>query len=120
MTSKKILNNKTCRFKRKYIHKDNTFTLSFIGLSDYQADIVSCIFRSLFSCGVVYTYSHGFTIPELELRCSVPLVRGIGSSLIVPNSAISALTTLFFNNNFTGKDSIVSLSGVQLSNIKNY
>lgn len=120
MTLKKILSSKTCRFKRKYIHKDNTFTLSFIGLSSYQADIVSCIFRSLFSCGVVYTHSHGFTLPELELRCSVPLERVSGSSLIVPNSAISALTTLFSNNNFTVKDVIVSSTGVPLSNLNTY
>lgn len=120
MTSKKIPNNKTCRFNRKYIRKDKTYTLTFKGLSKHQADIVSYIFRSLFSCGVVYTYSGGFTIPELELRCSVPLERGLATSLIVPNSAISALATLFHNTNFIRKDVIVSSSGVPLSHLNTY
>ena len=120
MTLKKIPNNKTCRFKRMYIRKYKTYTLSFKGLSKHQADIVSYIFRSLFSCGVVYTYSGGFTIPELELRCSVPLERGLGTSLVVPNSAIFALTTLFRNTNFNRKDVIVSSSGVPLSHLNKY
>lgn len=120
MTSKKILNNKTCRFKRTYIRKDKSITVSFKGLSKHQADIVSYIFRSLSSCGVVLTYSGGFTIPELELRCSVPLERGFGTSLIVPNAAISALATLFHNTNFIRKDVIVSSSGVPLSHLNTY
>lgn len=120
MTSRKTPNNKTCRFKRTYIRKDKTYTVSFKGLSKHQADIVSYIFHSLSSCGVVYTYSGGFTIPELELRCSVPLGRGLGTSLIVPNAAISALATLFRNTNFIRKDVIVSSSGAPLSHLNTY
>lgn len=120
MTSKKTPHNKTCRFNRTYIRKDKTYTLSFKGLSKHQADIVSYIFRSLSSCGVVYTYSGGFTIPELELRCSVPLERGLGASLVVPNAAISALAILFRNTNFIRKDVIVSSSGVPLSHLNTY
>ena len=120
MISKKTPNKQNCRFRRTYIRKDKTYTVSFKGLSKHQADIVSYIFRSLSSCGVVHTYSGGFTIPELELRCSVPLERGFGTSLIVPNAAISALATLFRNTNFIRKDVIVSSSGVPLSHLNTY
>lgn len=120
MTTKKTPKNKTCRFNRTYIRNDKTYTLSFKGLTKHQADIVSYIFRSLSSCGVVYTYLGGLTIPELELRCSVPLERGFGTSLIVPNASISALATLFRNTNFIRKDVIVSSSGVPLSNLNKY
>lgn len=112
--------NPNCRFNRTYVRKYKSYTVSFKGLTKQQADIINHIFCTLDTCGVVYTYSGGFTIPELELRCSVPLDRGLGTSLVVPNSAISALATLFRNTNFIRKDIIVSSSGVPLSHLNTY
>lgn len=109
-----------CRFNRSFVKKTKTYTLSFKGLSKQQADIISHIFCTLDACGIVYTYLGGFTLPELELRCSVPLERGLGTSLIVPNAAISALASLFRNTNFIRKDVIVSSSGVPLSHLNSY
>lgn len=114
------LKNKNCRFRRSYVRKDKTYTVSFKGLSKDQANIFSYIFRSLSSVGVVQTYLTGFTVPELELRCSVPLQRGVGNTLVVPNCSISELTRLFNNFNFISKDVIVSSNGTPLSNIQNY
>lgn len=112
--------NPSCRFRRSYVRKDKTYTVSFKGLSKEQANIVSYIFRSLASVGVVQTYLTGFTLPELELRCSVPLQRGVGNTLVVPNCSISELTRLFNNFNFISKDVIVSANGTPLSHIQNY
>lgn len=112
--------NPNCRFRRSYVRKDKTYTVSFKGLSKVQANIVSYIFRSLSSVGVVQTYLTGFTVPELELRCSVPLERGVGNTLVVPNCSLSVLTRLFNNFNFISKDVIVSANGTPLSHIQNY
>lgn len=112
--------NPNCRFNRSYVKKTKTYTLSFKGLTKHQADIISHIFCTLNSCGIVYTYLGGFTLPELELKCTIPLERGFGSTLVVPNSSISAITRLFNNSNFSSKDVIASSFGVPLSHISNY
>lgn len=112
--------NPNCRFNRSFVKKTKTYTLSFKGLTKHQADIISHIFCTLNSCGVVYTYLGGFTLPELELRCSIPLERGFGSTLVVPNSSLSALAQLFNNTNFYTKDVIMSSDGLPLSHINKY
>ena len=109
-----------CRFRRSFVRKDHTYTVSFKGLSKDQANIVSYIFRSLSSVGVVQTFLSGFTIPELELRCSIPLQRGVGKTLVVPNCSINELARLFNNYNFISKDVLVTSNGTPLSNIQNY
>lgn len=116
----KSLMNLNCRFNRSFVKKTKTYTLSFKGLSKQQADIINHIFCTLDTCGIVYTYLGGFTFPELELRCSIPLERGYGSSLIVPNSTLSTLVRLFNNTNFCKKDILTSSNGVPLSNINKY
>lgn len=116
----KSLMNPNCRFNRSFVKKTKTYTLSFKGLSKQQADIINHIFCTLDTCGIVYTYLGGFTLPELELRCSIPLERGYGSSLIVPNSTLSTLVRLFNNSNFCKKDILTSSNGVPLSNINKY
>ena len=120
MTSRKTPNKHYCLFRRTYIRKDKTYTVSFKGLTKQQADIINHIFCTLDTCGIVYTYLGGFTLPELELRCSIPLERGFGSSLIVPNSTLSALVHLFNNSNFSKKDILTSSNGVPLSHINKY
>lgn len=112
--------NPICRFNRTYVRKDKSYTVSFKGLTKQQADIINHIFCTLDTCGIVYTYLGGFTLPELELRCSIPLERGFGSSLVVPNSTLSALVRLFNNSNFCKKDVLTSSNGVPLSNINKY
>lgn len=112
--------NPNCRFNRSFVKKTKTYTLSFKGLSKQQADIINHIFCTLDTCGIVCTYLGGFTLPELELRCCIPLERGFGSSLIVPNSSLSALVRLFNNSNFCKKDILTSSNGVPLSNINKY
>lgn len=109
-----------CRFKCTYIRKDKTYTVSFKGLSKQQADIINHIFCTLDTCGIVYTYLGGFTLPELELRCNIPLERGCGSTLVVPNASLSALARLFNNKNFHTKDIITSSDGLPLSHINKY
>lgn len=112
--------NQNCRFNRSFVKKTKSYTLSFKGLSKQQADIISHIFCTLDSCGIVYTYLGGFTLPELQLICSIPLERGFGSSLVVPNSSLSALVRLFNNKNFQLKDVITSSNGLPLSHINKY
>lgn len=112
--------NPNCRFNRTYVRKDKSYTVSFKGLSKQQADIINHIFCTLDSCGIVYTYFGGFTLPELELRCYIPLERGCGSTLVVPNSSLSALVQLFNNKNFHSKDIITSSVGLPLSHINKY
>ena len=109
-----------CRFNRSFVKKTKTYTLSFKGLSKQQADIISHIFCTLDSCGIVYTYLGGFTLPELQLRCSIPLERGYGSTLVVPNSLLSSLALLFNNTNFLTKDVLTSSNGSPLSHINKY
>lgn len=109
-----------CRFNRSFVKASKTYTLSFKGLSKFQADIISHIFCTLNSCGVVYTYLGGFTLPELELRCNIPLARGVGSTLVVPNSSLSALALLFNNENFASKNVILSSKGLPLSHLNKY
>lgn len=112
--------NPNCRFNRTYVRKDKSYTVSFKGLTKHQADIICHLFCSLEPCGIVYTRLGGFTLPELLLQCSIPLERGIGSTLVVPNSSISAITRLFNNSNFSSKDVIASSSGVPLSHISKF
>lgn len=112
--------NPNCRFNRSYVRKTKTYTLSFKGLSKHQADIISHIFCTLDSCGIVYTYLGGFTLPELELRCNIPLERGFASTLVVPNASLSALVQLFNNKNFHTKDVIMSSNGSPLSRLNKY
>lgn len=112
--------NPNCRFNRTYVRKDKSYTVSFKGLTKYQADIISHIFCSLDTCGIVYTYLGGFTLPELELRCHIPLERGFGSTLLVPYSSLSVLARLFNNTNFKSKDVITSSNGIPLSHITKY
>lgn len=112
--------NPNCRFNRSFVKKTKTYTLSFKGLSKQQADIISHIFCTLDSCGIVYTYLGGFTLPELQLICSIPLERGFGSTLVVPNSSLSSLARLFNNKNFQLKDVITSSNGSPLSHINTY
>lgn len=109
-----------CRFNRSYVRKTKTYTLSFKGLSKHQADIISHIFCTLNTCGIVYTYLGGFTLPELELSCNIPLERGCGSTLVVPNASLSALVRLFNNKNFPTKDIITSSDGLPLSRLNKY
>lgn len=109
-----------CRFNRSFVKKTKTYTLSFKGLSKQQADIISYIFSTLDACGIVYTYLGGFTLPELELRCYIPLERGFGSTLVVPNSSLSVLAQLFNNKNFRSKDVITSSDGLPISHINKY
>lgn len=109
-----------CRFNRSFVKKTKTYTLSFKGLSKQQADIISHIFCTLESCGITYTYLGGFTLPELQLRCTIPLERGFGSTLVVPNASLSALARLFNNKNFQLKDVITSSNGLPLSHINKY
>ena len=112
--------NPNCRFNRTYVRKTHSYTLSFKGLTKFQADLVSHFFCTLAPIGVVYTYLGGFTLPELELRCNIPLARGVGSSLVVPNSSLSALALLFNNENFASKDVILSPHGLPLSHLNKY
>lgn len=112
--------NPNCRFNRTYVRKTHSYTLSFKGLTKFQADLISHFFCTLAPIGVVYTYLGGFTLPELELRCNIPLARGVGSSLVVPNSSLSALALLFNNENFASKDVILSPHGFPLSHLNKY
>lgn len=112
--------NPNCRFNRSFVKKTKSYTLSFKGLSKQQADIISHIFCTLDSCGIIYTYLGGFTLPELQLRCMIPLERGFGSTLVVPNASLSALALLFNNKNFQLKDVITSSNGFPLSHINKY
>lgn len=112
--------NPNCRFNRSFVKKTKSYTLSFKGLSKQQADIISHIFCTLDSCGIIYTYLGGFTLPELQLRCMIPLERGFGSTLVVPNASLSALALLFNNKNFQLKDVITSSNGFPLSCINKY
>lgn len=112
--------NSNCRFNRTYVRKDKSYTVSFKGLTKQQADIITHIFCTLNSCGVVYTFLGGFTLPELELRCNIPLSRGVGSTLVVPNSSLSGLASLFRNDNFLSKDVIYSSTGLPLSHLNKY
>lgn len=116
----KLLTSSNFRFNRSYVRKTKTYTLSFKGLTKHQADIINHIFCTLNSCGIVYTYLGGFTLPELELRCNIPLERGFGSTLVVPNSSLSALAQLFNNTNFHTKDVIMSSDGLPISHINKY
>lgn len=112
--------NPNCRFSRSFVKKSKTYTVSFKGLTKHQADIINHIFCTLDACGIVYTYLGGFTLPELELKCTIPLERGFGSTLVVPNASLSALARLFNNKNFQLKDVITSSNGLPLSHINTY
>lgn len=112
--------NPNCRFSRAYVRKTRSYTLSFKGLTKFQADLISHFFCTLAPAGVVYTYLGGYTLPELELRCNIPLARGVGSTLVVPNASLSALALLFNNENFVSKDVILSSNGLPLSHLNQY
>lgn len=112
--------SQNCRFNRSYVRATKTYTLSFKGLSKRQADIISHIFCSLESCGIVYTYHGGLTLPELDLRCSIPLERGSCSTLVVPNASLSALALLFNNRNFPTRDVITSSTFPSLYKLNTY
>ena len=115
-----MLMSKICHFNRSYVRRTKTYTLSFKRLSKAQADFVCSVFRSLSSCGVVQVYRNGFTLPEYELRCSVPLVRSVGRSLVVPHSVINSVVSDFGNHDFAIKDIIVNELGAPLSHINTY
>lgn len=112
--------NKTCRFSRTYVRKSKTYTLSFKRLSKLEADLICNIFRSLSSCGVVQVYENGFTSPRYEMRCHVPLARGVKNTFVVPHRSLSAIVSEFNNFDFRKSDVLVSDIGVPLSHINTY
>lgn len=112
--------SKNYHFKRSYSRSTRSYSLSFKRLSKAQADLICAVFRSLSSCGVIQVYRNGFTLPEYELRCSVPLQRGFGNTLVVPHSVINSVVSEFGNRDFAVKDIIVNEVGTPLSTINFY
>lgn len=101
----------TCLFKHSYNKRTKSYSASFRGLSKQQFNALMSIFHTLSSVGVVLTYEDGFTVPMYELRCSVPLSRGAGSSMVVPNVSLNSLLSSFRNTNIPLRDVIVSPTG---------
>lgn len=112
--------NKNCRFKRTYVRRSKSYTLSFRCLTKEQANIVCSVFRSLSVCGLVHLCDNNITLPSLELRCNIPLSRCVGTSLSVPFRCLSSLVSDFGNDNFPSRDIIVSSVGSPLSHLNNY
>lgn len=112
--------NKNCRFNRTFNRKTRLYKVSFSSLTKDESNLLLSVFRSLTPLGVVYNYQNGITLPCLELRCSVPLLRSVGSSLCVPYSVLSTLFAEVNNTNFPLRDEIVSRSGSPISKISIY
>lgn len=111
---------KNCRFNRSYNRKTRLYKVSFSSLSKDESNIILSIFRSLFPVGVVHSCEYGITIPSLELRCSVPLSRSVGSTLTVPYSVLSSLCSDCNNSNFPLRDVLVNRFGSPLNNVSDY
>lgn len=112
--------NSNCHFKRTYVRRSKTYTLSFKYLTKEQANIICSVFRSLSICGLVHVCENNITTPKLELRCDVPLSRCIGTSFSIPYRCLSSLVSDFNNDNFPSRDIIVSSVGSPLSHLNNY
>ena len=111
---------KKSHFRRTFVKSTNDYSVSFKHLSKLQADILCHVLHSLSSRGVVLEYVNGITLPSLDLRASVPLAHGVGSTLVVPYSAISDIVVDLGNISFNKRDVLVDSKGFPLSSIGTY
>lgn len=103
-------------FKRSFNKTFHTYSLSFRGLSKEQANLIEYLFKNLASEGVVISRMNGFNVPSLMVTSVLPLTRGVGNTLVVPNSLLNSIVSNFNSTEFDVKDELVSYNGKYISN----
>lgn len=102
-------------FKRSYNKTFKTYSVSFRGLSKEQADLIEHLFKNLASDGVVMSRMNGFTVPSLMVTSVLPLARGVGNTLVIPNNMLHSIVSNFGSNEFAVKDELISFNGQYIS-----
>lgn len=102
-------------FKRSFNKTFGTYSISFRGLSKEQANLIEYLFKNLASEGVVMSRMNGFTVPSLMLSSVLPLSRGVGNTLVIPNSLLHSIVSNFGSKEFAVKDELVSFNGQYFS-----
>lgn len=103
-------------FKRSFNKTFKTYSVSFRGLSNDQANLIEYLFKNLASEGVVMSRMDGFDVPSLMVTSVLPLTRGVGNTLVVPNSLLHSIVSNFNSSEFAVKDELVSYNGKFISN----
>ena len=103
-------------FKRSFNKTFKTYSVSFRGLSKEQANLIEYLFKNLASEGVVMSRMNGFNVPSLMVTSVLPLARGVGNTLVVPNSLLHSIVSNFNSHEFDVKDELVSYNGQYISN----
>lgn len=103
-------------FKRSFNKTFGTYSISFRGLSKEQANLIAYLFKNLASEGVVMSRMNGFNVPSLMVTSVLPLARGVGNTLVVPNSLLNSIVSNFNSKEFDVKDELVSFNGKYISN----
>lgn len=106
----------TSLFKRSFNKTFKTYSVSFRGLSKEQANLIEYLFKNLASEGVVMSRMNGFNIPSLMVTSVLPLSRGVGNTLVVPNTLLNSIVSNFNSKEFDVKDELVSYNGKYISN----
>lgn len=103
-------------FKRSFNKTFNTYSISFRGLSKKQANLIEYLFKNLASEGVVMSRINGLNVPSLMVTSVLPLTRGVGNTLVVPNTLLNSIVSNFNSKEFAVKDELVSYNGKYISN----
>lgn len=102
-------------FKRSFNKTFKTYSVSFRGLSKEQANLIEYLFKNLASEGVVMSRMNGFTVPSLMVSSVLPLSRGVGNTLVIPNTMLHSIVSGFGSKEFAIKDEFVSFNGQYIS-----
>lgn len=119
MTVKNV-NIPRCLFKKSYNRTFKTWSLSLRGLTKEQLNFILYLFENLSSDGVIESSVNGFTRPSLSLTSVVPLCRGVGNTLVVPNQLINSVVSPFGCSDFDCRDQFVDYTGKFISNTSDY
>lgn len=103
-------------FKCSYNKTFKSYSVCFRGLSKEQVNLIKYLFKNLASEGVVMSRMNGFTVPSLMLTSVLPLARGVGNTLVVPNTLLNSIVSNFNSKEFAIKDELVSYKGKYISN----
>nr|DAG71149.1 MAG TPA: hypothetical protein [Microviridae sp.] len=110
------MNTQNSLFKRSFNKTFKTYSVSFRGLSNEQANLIEYLFKNLTSEGVVMSRMNGFTVPSLMVTSVLPLSRGVDNTLVIPNSLLNDIVSNFGSKEFSTFDELVSYNGKFISN----
>lgn len=104
-------------FKRSYNKTFKTYTVSFRGLSKDQVNLIEYLFKNLASECVVMSRMNGLTVPSLMVTSVLPLSRGVGNTLVIPNNLLHSIVSNFGSKEFAINDELISFNGHHISQV---